>query len=175
MARRLGILGIVLLLVLLVMSVAAAKPKGTDRPFKGTVAGEAIFDLDNSKGCPGDPVGFGITTMTDAEGNASHMGRVAMEAAHCPLLNGDLDAGVMVIVAANGDELHADYFGTATPIPPNIGDLIYTTTYLTFDPAASTGRFAGATGTAVFSAEVEFQGFGDVTWPISGSWTGTLS
>ncbi len=175
MARRYGTIGLVLLLMLTAMSAAAAGPKGIDRPFKGNVAGEATFLLDNPLACPGPPVGFGITTRTDAEGTASHLGLVTQRAAHCPLFNNQLIMGKAVFEAANGDELHADYVGTATPVPPNIGDPIFSTAIMTFDPVESTGRFAGATGSAVFEAELVFEGFADPAWPLVATLQGVLS
>ena len=171
-----AVLVALLLLLLAVTPTAAAGPKGTDRPFKGWATGEATFLLDNPLGCPGEPAGgFGITTATDATGEASHLGRMSLHADHCPLLNGDIVEGTMILVAANGDELHTTYEGTAGLLPPNIGDPIYVTAYMTVDPAASTGRFAGAEGEIVLHAELVFEGIGDPAWPWVASWTGTLS
>ncbi len=175
MAKRYGTIGLVLIMVLAAMSAAAAGPKGTERPFKGNNAGEATFLLDNPRGCPGPPVGFGITTRTDTEGTASHLGLITYRSWHCPLFSNELIMGKAVFEAANGDELHADYVGTATPVPPNIGDPIFATSFMTFDPIESTGRFEGATGTAVFEAEVVFEGFADPAWPLVATWHGTVS
>ena len=176
MKRTGAVLVALLLLLLAVTPTAAAGPKGTDRPFKGSATGEATFLLDNPLGCPGEPAGgFGITTATDATGNASHLGRMSLAADHCPLLAGGIIDGTMVFVAANGDELHTTYAGEASPLPPNIGDPIYVTVNMTVDPAASTGRFAGAEGEIVLHAELVFEGIGDPAWPWVASWTGTLS
>ena len=175
MKKQSGIVGLVLLLVMVLSTPAAAGPGGTDRPFKGQAVGEATFLIENPLGCPAEPVGFGITTVTDAYGTASHLGQIGLYSAHCPLLDGSIGEGTMVFFAANGDELHANYTGEATPIPPNIGDIIVATTYLSFDPAASTGRFAGATGDAVLHAEIVFEGFGDFAWPWRATWEGTVS
>lgn len=175
MKKRYGIAGLVLLLVTVMASTAAAGPNGTDRPFKGQAVGEATFLLENPLGCPTEPVGFGITTATDAYGTASHLGRMSLHSDHCPLLDGSISEGTMVFVAANGDELHANYTGEATPIPPNIGDAIVAITYLSIDPDASTGRFAGATGEAVLHAEIVFEGFDDFAWPWRATWEGAVS
>lgn len=176
MKRRYSTVALALLLAIASAAPAAAGPKGTDRPFKGEAVGEATFLLDNPLGCPGPAEGgFGITTATDAEGTASHLGRMTLRAAHCPLLDGGLVEGTMVFVAANGDELHGTYAGTASPLPPNIGDLIFATSEISFDPDASTGRFAGATGDIVFNAEIVFEGPPDPSWPFSVTWEGTVS
>ncbi len=175
MTKRYGTIALVLMLMVAATSAAAAGPKGIDRPFKGNVTGEATFLLDNPFGCPGPPVGFGITTRTDAEGTASHLGLVTLRASHCPLLNNQLIMGHAVFEAANGDELHADYVGTATPVPPNIGDPIFSTSVMTVDPIESTGRFAGATGSVTFEAELVFEGFADPAWPVVATWQGVLS
>ena len=79
---------------------------------------------------------------------------------------GEGEAGALARV---GDQ------AAATPLPPNIGDPIYVTTYVTVDPAASTGRFAGAEGEIVLHAELVFEGMGDPAWPWTATWTGTLS
>jgi hypothetical protein len=175
MTKRYGIVGLVLLLVMVTTSTAAAGPNGTDRPFKGEAVGEATFLLDNPLGCAIPPVGFGITTATDAYGTASHLGYMSLHSDHCPLLDGSLSEGKMVFIAANGDELHSSYTGEATPVPPNIGDPIFVTTYISFDPVASTGRFAGATGEAVLHGELVFEGFDDTAWPWWATWEGTVS
>ena len=98
-----------------------------------------------------------------------------MHADHCPLLDGGIIEGTMIFVAANGDELHTTYEGTASLLPPNIGDPIYVTVNMTVDSAASTGRFAGAEGEIVLHAELVFEGLEDPAWPWVASWTGTLS
>jgi len=171
-----AVLVALLLLLLAVTPTAAAGPKGTDRPFKGVATGESTFILDNPLDCPAEPAGgFGITTFTDATGNASHLGRMSLHGEHCPLLDGGITEGTLVFVAANGDELHTTYEGTATLLPPNIGDLISVTAYMTVDPAGSTGRFAGAEGEIVLHAELIFEGIGDPAWPWVSSWRGTLS
>lgn len=176
MKRTGAVLVALLLLLLAVAPTAAAGPKGTDRPFKGWASGESTFIIDNPLDCPAEPAGgFGISTFTDATGNASHLGRMSLHSEHCPLLDGGITEGTMIFVAANGDQLHTTYEGTATPLPPNIGDPIYVTVDMMVDPAASTGRFAGAEGEIVLHAELVFEGIGDPAWPWVGSWTGTLS
>lgn len=180
MARRSVFVSLLaLLLVMMSVSVADAKPKGTDRPFKGEVAGDSFFLLDNPLGCPGpeapiDP-GYGITTRTVAEGRASHMGRVVAHFEHCPLLDGRLVNGTVTIEAANGDELHGSYSGFSTAVPVPIGDPVFVTNYVTWDPVNSTGRFSGATGTAQSDGVLSFLGFGVPSWPITITWQGALS
>ena len=177
MKRTGAVLVALLLLLLAVTPTAAAGPKGTDRPFKGWATGEATFLLDNPLGCPGEPAGgFGITTATDATGNASHLGRTSLHADHCPLLDGGIVDGTMIFVAANGDELHTAYEGTASLLPPDLGDPIYVTVDMTVDPAtASTGRFAGAEGEIVPHAELVFEGIRGSRVACAASCTGSLS
>jgi len=177
MTKRFGAVLVALMLLLLAVTpTAGAGPKGTERPFKGWATGEATFLLENPLGCPAEPAGgFGITTATDAWGNASHLGNMSLHGDHCPLLDGGIIEGTMVFFAANGDELHTTYEGAATLLPPNIGDPIYVTVYMTVDPAASTGRFVGAEGEIVLDAELVFEGIGDPAWPWAATWTGTLS
>jgi hypothetical protein len=171
--RRFVSLLVVVLLLGLIAIPAQAKKGGTDRPFKGNAVGEAVFDLSNSKGCPGDDIGFGITTLTEAAGNASHLGKVKLNASHCPLLNTNLSNGDLKLVAANGDELYGTYTGTSTPIPGNPGDPIFATLQIEFD--GGTGRFADAKGYAELRAELVFEGFADLAWPWKATWKGKLS
>lgn len=177
MARRSALVGLLaLLLAMMSMSAAAAKPNGTDRPFKGEVVGDAFFVVENPLDCPGpEEGGFGITTITEAEGTASHMGRVVAHFEHCPLLDGGIVDGTVVLEAANGDELHGHYAGTSTPPPDTIGDPVFVTLSVAWDPVNSTGRFVGATGTAQSHAVLSFQGFEAPSWPITITWQGALS
>jgi hypothetical protein len=173
--KRYAVLVLVVFLVLLgVMPVATAKRNGTDRPFTGTVVGEASFDLANSKGCPAPPVGFGITTFTDAYGTARHMGEVGFHAVHCPLIvDGAIVDGSLTIVAANGDELYGTYSGSTEPIPATVGEVFLATIDIAFE--GGTGRFAGASGTATLTAAITFEGFGELAWPWAATWTGLIS
>lgn len=174
--RRLLFAGLVLALAMAMMAPAGAGPDGTDRPFKGTANGQTLFRIDNPLGCPGEEAGgFGITSTATLYGNASHLGRVRVDVAHCPLFDGSLTQGKLVLYAANGDELHGSYTGISTPLPDELFEPVFATFYISFDPDMSTGRFAGATGDAVLSAELVFEGLPDLNWPITANWSGRLS
>lgn len=174
--RRILLAGLVLALAMATMAPAAAGPNGTDRPFKGTANGHTLFRIDNPLNCPGEADGgFGITSTATLHGNASHLGRVQVDVAHCPFFDGSLTQGKLVLHAANGDELHGSYTGTSTPVPDELFEPIFATFYISFDPDMSTGRFAGATGDAVLQAELTFEGFPDLNWPITANWYGSLS
>lgn len=75
--------GLVTVLVLLLVALAAApmtaaKERGTDRPFWGSLGGQVVFLIDwTDPTCP-------VTTVTDATGPTSHLGAVTTHWAHCP-------------------------------------------------------------------------------------------
>lgn len=157
------------LMLLFAAPAAWAGTKGSDRPFRGYVSGEALFDDSNPNGC-GQP--FFITTFTDAHGQSTLLGSTHLWMGHCPGFS-TFDRGRAVFTAANGDELVASYTGTASDM--NSDGLITGEAYLTFDPDESTGRFAGAHGEVTMEFAVVVEGFEDPAWPWSGWWHGTVS
>lgn len=199
MQRRYLILLIAIaLLVLAVVPAALAGPKGTDRPFKGSATGEALFGYEDGQGSKGlsnvfdcdEGVGlppeirdyFRITTFTSADGVASHLGKVHMEFAHCanPYIGGPVD-GQLGIVSANGDVLYGEYNGTEDGILvtflPKKSSARPTCELLNGVPCESTGRFADASGNALLQAGAEQSDPDDpfVPWSWWGDWTGEIS
>ena len=125
---------VVALVVLMVMPAASAGKGGSDRPFKASFTGEVHWEFSDQCGS--------VTTVTEAGGRATHMGRVAYEGAHCP----DevvIDDGRFTIVAANGDKLYGVYDYPAI----DYGEPV---TFI-----GGTGRFAGASGGGVWEYDVE--------------------
>lgn len=143
--------------------------QAADVPFAGTITGVAAFDFANPMGCP-----LGFTAVTDASGTASHLGLTAFHSAHCVLVGpggGQLVGGVLVLTAANGDELHGSYTGSFGAFP-SIGEPIVVTATWAF--SGGTGRFENASGTAAMRAEVIWEGPGDPSSPGRWEWKGTL-
>ncbi len=135
------------------------------RPFTGEATGHASFDRSNPRGCAA-----GFTTITDASGTATHLGKIAFHCEHCVTATGDM-SGSAVLTAANGDEVRATYTGTSTP-PGQIGEPIYVISTMVI--AGGTGRFANASGEAEVKATVTFEGFDKPTWPGRWEWRGTI-
>lgn len=128
------------LVSLLAVPMASAGTGGTDRPFKTTLAGSVHWEY------PGvSPSNCAtVTTLTDAVGQVTHMGRVAASWSHCPDEPGNTADGRLTLTAPNGDRLHGRY---------------------DYDPASEsndipiaftggTGRFAGASGAVVATYEI---------------------
>lgn len=125
------------LVILMVVPAASAGKGGSDRPFQAWFTGEVHWEF--TEHCAEPPV---TTLVTGAVGNATHMGRVTTDWAHCPA-NDAADDGTITIVAANGDELWGmyDYPGIDEGEP------------ITF--VGGTGRFADASGAAYVTYDVE--------------------
>ncbi len=194
MTKHLGMLLAVFALVMSTAAPATAGTKGTDRPFKGTATGFALYGYGENGGTDGlgnvldcnidseVPDFYKVTTFTSADGTASHLGRVHMEFVHCPGLNGP-GQGQLGIVAANGDVLYGEYTGTYEEDGAHltVEFMAESSTgycYLLNDvPCESTGRFADVEGEATMLADA-YPGDPDdpfVPWPWWGRWTGSLS
>ena len=109
MLKRWSTVGAVLLLVILMtVAPASAKKGGTDRPFTATLDGQITFDFgpEAAKRCGPyeDGAPFSVLTITDAAGNAAHMGKVDAAFWHCPRESGH-DNGHLRLTAATGDEM----------------------------------------------------------------------
>jgi hypothetical protein len=146
--------------------VTAASARSSERPFKGSMEGSALFIPGTD--CTTTPEG--LRTDSVATGNVSHLGKTEMTSSHCTPAGPDIEGGTMVLVAANDDELYIEYTGTARePGPDGIitVDVLYTIT-------GGSGRFVGASGGGDMIVAVVFEGFDDFEWPASWSWTGTI-
>jgi hypothetical protein len=120
-----------------------------------------------------------VTTLTEATGEATHMGRIEASFSHCPAEPEIINDGRLRIVAANGDEL----YGTYNYGPEYEGDEIP----VTLD--GGTGAFADASGAVIMKYEVIPQFIPEcnpepdpfpcmdfsVAWPWSATLTGTIS
>lgn len=145
---------------------AAAKQHTPEVPFSGVVTGEVAFDK-NPLNC-----GAGFTAITAAKGPASHLGLTSWYSEHC-LVNGSEIVGVvLVLTAANGDEIHGTYTGSAGGFPPQIGGAIAVAGTIVF--SGGTGRFENASGSAELSASVIFEGMMDPSWAGKWEWKGTI-
>lgn len=141
--------------------------KPVEVPFTGVLAGEAVFDfMQNPKGCPS-----GFTTVTTATGTASHMGRTVWQSQHCADETHQLLNAELVLVAANGDELHATYTGACGAIG-EVGEPFACSGTAVL--AGGTGRFADAEGTVEWKATVVNEGFADPSWPGTWEWRGAI-
>ena len=177
------------LLVLAVAPAALAGPNETDRPIKGTLTGTVQFGgvgnpdgLANTMGCnPGAPAFFQVTTFTSADGHTSHLGKTHLESAHCNTPTGPAQ-GQMAFVAANGDVLYAEYYGVYTDdgleAYVEFAESSTGVCHLLNDvPCASTGRFAGSTGSVVMHNEVMQTDPDDpwIPWNFWGTFGGRIS
>jgi hypothetical protein len=145
---------------------AAAKQSTPEVPFSGVVTGEVAFDK-NPLDC-----GAGFTAITAAKGPASHLGLTSWYSEHC-LVNGSEIVGVvLVLTAANGDEVYGTYTGRAGGFPPQIGGAIAVTGTIVF--SGGTGRFEHASGSAELSASVIFEGMMDPSWAGKWEWKGAI-
>ena len=134
-------------------------------PFSGVVAGEVALD-ENPRLCSA-----GFTAITDAKGPASHLGLTSWYSEHCLENDSDIVGGVLVLTAANGDEVHATYTGKAGGFPPALGGPIAVTGNIVF--AGGTGRFKNASG-AELSATIVCEGMLDPSWAGRWEWKGTI-
>jgi hypothetical protein len=119
-------------LTLAVLAAPAATAGGGSRPFEARMAGQVHWGFPGTT--PSDCVE--VTTVTDATGQALHLGAIGAGWTHCPAEPGNTADGVLTIVAANGDELHGTYDYDLTSESNEIPIL--------FD--GGTGRFAAAAG-----------------------------
>jgi hypothetical protein len=162
------------LIGVLAVPAASSAQNGTDRPFNATLTGSAEWLW------PGvTPSNCTVaTTLTEASGQATHLGRVVLTSWHCPGEPGYIMDGRMTITAANGDTLTGQYDYDPTS-KSNIIAVAWT---------GGTGRFANATGAVAlrFLVEQQFKegcspvpSFGcfdfSIPWPWSATIVGTIS
>lgn len=130
--------------------VVTSAAGGTDRPLKGRVSGTLIFEFDwTDPDCP-------VTTVTDAGGNMTHLGRVSSHWTHCaPVTKPLYTNGHVVFTAANGDQLVGEYTDESASALP-----------WTIHVVGGTGRFADASGT-IYMVDFDASGeWGDDGLPI---------
>lgn len=142
-------------LMVLWMALAGAVHAGPSRPFKGSL------DLEERMGrlgrCPGPQGSAGVGGVLSGSGHATHLGKVLVGGEHCidseagtPPPSFRLFDGRMVLRAANGDVVMADYSGVFT--------LAAAGSY-TFDGeyhiTGGTGRFEDASGSGALSGLLE--------------------
>lgn len=160
---------------LLVFAMPAAGQGGADRPFNATLTGAATYAWPGAypSSCTV------VTTVTDATGQATHMGRVVFAASHCPAEPAYVIDGRLTITAANGDTLSGQYDYDPASTSPSIAGAW----------TGGTGRFAGASGAAVLTFKVVPQFVAGcnpspnpsacfdffVPWPWSATIIGTIS
>ena len=163
MLRRSAVFALAMLLVLATAPGAIAKPHGTDRPITVDVSGEINWTFDPIPGCA-------VQTVSDARGQATHLGRMTMHSVHCPPMGpGEVyHNGTMTLTAANGDALTGTY--DINGEPP-----------YSFDIDGGTGRFSGATGRLALSYEITWAPWDEVNnvpiapWSANWHYSGTIS
>jgi|GEM_PF-2417357 len=160
-------------LTLAVLVAPAATAGGGTRPFEARMAGQVHWEFPGTT--PSDCAE--LTTVTNVPGRASHLGKVEARWSHCPAEETHFMDGVLIVVAANGDELHGTYdydpMSESNEIP-----IVF---------AGGTGRFSDAVGhvTATYAVvpvfipncdpEVEFCFDITVPWDWQATLTGTIS
>ncbi len=145
----------------------ASEQRSQERPFTGTVKGNANFILSNPRRCPA-----GYTTVTDARGTSSHLGLTSVHWEHCVSPTGM--AGDVVIAGANGDEIHGTFAGARVPpgpMPP-VGEFLELVGTMSF--TGGTGRVANATGTARYTGRLLWEGYQDPSSPGEWAWEGVI-
>lgn len=168
-------LAVILVSSLFIIQMATAAEGGTDLPFKATLAGTARWEFPGST--PANCIV--VTTITEATGQATHMGQVEALFFHCPADPDIVDDGRLTLIAANGDEL----YGTYNYDPLSESNAFPVTL------SGGTGLFADATGNISLTYEVVPQ-FIDgcnpdpdpfpcmdfsIPWPWSATFAGTIS
>lgn len=142
-----------LALAVAILASASLAMAGDQVPFKGSFKGTVTRSL------PPPP----ITVNVEAKGNATHLGRFSLEIPHTVIPpNGN---GTYHFIAANGDQLDAEFEGLSEVVAPGF---LYIVERATF--TGGTGRFAGATGG--FVAERLYDTAAGTT---VGSFEGTIS
>jgi hypothetical protein len=155
--KRIGLALAVALSVVAALRAADPVWAGERVPFKGRLDGDVTVT----------PLAPPLLQVgVDATGNATHLGRFALDIPHVVNLATRSAAGAYEFTAANGDKLYADFTGTATPTgTPGVLYIEETATI-----TGGTGRFAGATGS--FTTERLYDTAAGTT---TGSFEGTIS
>ena len=168
LTRGLSILAAVTAIVLLVATAAVAAPS-KELPFKERLGGH--LTAQPAPAPEGRCSAAALLLSYAGEGNISHMGKVTWSSTHCTYVNdqwepiGQFGQAELVIVAANGDEVHGTYGGSVTG----------PTTFIeTMTIEGGTGRFLGATGVAAETGtldpatyNIEIRGQGWISYDAS--------
>jgi len=169
------VITVILLFSPFIIPAVTAAEGGTDLPFKATVTGAAHWEFPGST--PSNCTV--VTTLTEATGQATHMGQIELSASHCPAEPEIVNDGRITFIGANGDKLYGTYnydpMSESQDIPVTLN--------------GGTGLFADATGTANMAYDVVPQFIEgcnlepdpfvcmdfSVPWPWSATFTGTIS
>ena len=139
------------------LGLAAPVAAGEQVPFRGRFAGVSTTVSVNF------PIAIGLTS---GMGNATHLGKFVFEHPHTVNLQDFTITGSFHFVAANGDEVFADFSGQSSATPTPGVRLVVGTATIT----GGTGRFEGATGSFALQRL-----FNSVTSTTVGSFDGTIS
>lgn len=146
--------------------VGSPAEQGVARHLAGTLDGR--FDFTRTWGSEW----WEIYSDSEATGTVSHFGLTTLRTTHIPTLTLQLTQGVFTMVAANGDEIHGTYEGSAA-YDPDRADVVHGTAI--FVVSGGTGRFAGATGSITATL---LETLDDPTWASAkATWTlaGTIN
>lgn len=151
------------LTIVVVAGLAGSGFAGEPVPFKGSLEG-----LHVSRTPLEPPLVFDVFELT---GQATQLGQfnLVIEAVVDFRTRPVTGVGTQTFTAANGDKLVADATGSSALVAPG---LVLITEFAIIDPANSTGRFAGATGT--FIVERLADAATGVTGVTVGSFEGTI-
>lgn len=135
-----GVLLAAAIVGVVVVPAAVYGQNGTDRPFKASFTGTTHWEWPGlwPSSCAM------VTTVADAVGQASHLGRTTLASSHCPAEPAHVLDGWLTLTAANGDTLIGRYdYDPASTSPTGV---------VTW--AGGTGRFAEATGGVLMTFQV---------------------
>ena len=162
---------VIILLVALMLALATAAPVAAkadhERPFKGTVQGHGMVASDAN--CPG----LDLRSVFTTTGHATHMGKLELDYYNCTPEGPDVIGTEMTFVAANGDEVFAEFEAHDVP-PVGPSSSLLEITY-DFEIVGGTGRFDGATGGGQLMAAIEWPGFEPNYWPTTIVIKGTIA
>ena len=158
------------ILVLWAAPGGVAAGAAPDRPWAGHSTGQTWFDVTNPKGCDA-----GITTRVDQPAMATHFGNAFLVMSHCPtgVLSDNFADSEFTLIGANGDAVFGTYVGWLDGYDEVLGDQFFGT--LTITITGGSGRFEGASGSAVMEIHSIFEGYDDLSWAWWAAWRGSLS
>ena len=148
---------------LILLGIACPLSAGEQLPFKGRLEGIHVSRT---------PIAPVVFDRFETTGNATHLGKfdLVIEASVDFGNRPPTAEGTMTFTTANGDTIVAHFTGSSALVEPG---LVLITEHATIDPDASTGRFAGATGS--FTLNRLADAATGVTGVTAGSFKGTIS